>query len=32
MKCPFPIPLCIVVVGVAALGFLLVSGSKKRAS
>lgn len=31
MKCPFPIPLCLVAVGIIALGFLVLGGKKRRA-
>lgn len=30
MKCPLPIPFCLVAVGIVALGFLFLSGKKKR--
>ena len=32
MKCPFPIPLCLVAVGLVAVGILLLGAKKKSAS
>ena len=30
MKCPFPIPFCLMAIGVIALGVLFLGGKKKR--
>lgn len=32
MKCPFPIPFCLMAIGVIAIGVLLLGGKKKNAA